>query len=85
MSRLSEPFFVDENKSPAEKMDAILNHMRAQLDFLCYAAEKSIASQQHPNINQIPVYGIPMMSDDEWNRLAYQQRLVHAQNAFSQN
>lgn len=38
MSKLSEPFHAEEY--PKEKrMDAIFNHMRAQLDFLCGVAE----------------------------------------------
>lgn len=39
MSKLSEPFYPDESKSNAEKLDDIFNHMRSQLDFICWAME----------------------------------------------
>lgn len=39
MSKLSEPFITDKSKPIAEQLDDVLNHMRAQLDFLCKSAE----------------------------------------------
>lgn len=40
MSKLSEPFYPDKSKSSAEQLDDIFNHMRLQLDFLCWAMER---------------------------------------------
>lgn len=39
MSKLSEPFIPDKTKTSAEQLDEIFNHIRSQLDFLCYSAE----------------------------------------------
>lgn len=39
MSKLSEPFIPDKTKTSAEQLNDILNHIRMQLDFLCYSAE----------------------------------------------
>ena len=55
-----------------------------------YFEQKSLTANQtsaltNHEINEVPIVNIPMMSDDEWNRLAYQQRLAHSQNALSQN
>lgn len=39
MSKLSERFIPDKNKSSAEQLNDVFNHIREQLDFLCCSAE----------------------------------------------
>ncbi len=41
-----------------------------------YKREKEKRETKCEGIAKIPIYNIPMMSDEEWNRLAYKNALM---------
>lgn len=53
MSKWSEHFNVDKTKTPSEQLDDVLNHIRGQLDFLCWSAEyqNAILKELHETTN----------------------------------
>lgn len=53
MNKPSEPFIADATKSPIERLDDTLNHMRSQLDFLCKSVEwqNEILKELYNNAN----------------------------------